>query len=99
MHLPVFVPLAAVLLISVAIIILDLRYGLLKASDRFSSECGRGVAYAWLGVFLLFMMYELILSTGHIPTREKFGKMPFSNLFLCDLLCAAFLLSFWRLTR
>src|SRR5260221_10046778 len=98
MHLPVFVPLAAVLLISVAIIILDLRYGLLKASDRFSSEWVRGVAYAWLGVFLLFMTYEVILSTEHIPTREQLGKMPFYNLFLVHLLLVVFLFVWWLLS-
>jgi membrane protease YdiL (CAAX protease family) len=98
MHPSVFVPLATVLLIAVAIVILDLRYGFLKASDRFSSKWTRGLAYAWLGLFLLFMTYEVILSTEHIPTREQLVKMPFYNLFFVHLLLVVFLFVWWLLS-
>jgi membrane protease YdiL (CAAX protease family) len=92
------VPVAVALAIAVVIIVLDLRYGLFRAADRFDSAWTRGVAHAWLGLFLLFMTYEVALSTQRIPTREQLGRMPFYDLFFLHLVLVVFLLVWWLLS-
>lgn len=83
----------------VALILLDLRLGLLRASDRFSSPVMRWAAYAWLGFFLLLVTNLVAAASMRTPTREQIAKMPFFQLFAMHAILVIFLLVWWLLTE
>lgn len=98
MHSPFILPLAGVLVLFAVIVILDVRLGLFRSSDHFSSPLTRGLAFAWLGVFLLFITYVVVASAQRIPTREQLVRTPFYQLFALHLLLVVFLAVWWLLS-
>lgn len=98
MHSPFLVPLAAVLVVFAVIVILDVRLGLFQATDHFTSPLTRGLAFAWLGIFLLFITYVVVASAQRVPTKEQLVKTPFYELFALHFLLVVFLLIWWLLS-
>src|SRR5260221_11484768 len=97
MHSLFVVAIAAVLVFAV-IVVLDTRYGLFRAADHFDSPLKRGLAYAWLGLFLLFVTYLVAGSARRVPTREQLIKTPFYQLFALHLILVVFLFVWWLLS-
>src|SRR5258708_37149366 len=95
MHSLYVVAIAAVLGFAV-VVVLDTRYGLFRAAGHFYSPWKRGLAYAWLGLFLLFVTYLVAGSARRVPTREQLIKTPFYQLFALHLILVVFLFV-WRL--
>ncbi len=93
-----FVVAIAAVLVFAAIVILDTRYGLFRAADHFDSPLKRGLAYAWLGLFLLFVTYLVAGSARRVPTREQLIKTPFYQLFALHLILVVFLFVWWLLS-
>src|SRR5258708_11555913 len=93
-----FVVAIAAVVVFAAIVILDTRYGLFRAADHFDSPLKRGLAYAWLGLFLLFVTYLVAGSARRVPTREQLIKTPFYQLFALHLILVVFLFVWWLLS-
>src|SRR3954466_6323098 len=96
MHL--LIPVIAMTVVWLALVLLDLRFGLLRPSDRFSSPAMRWAAYAWLGFFLLLITNLVAAASMRTPTREQIAKMPFFQLFAMHALLVIFLLVWWLLS-
>jgi membrane protease YdiL (CAAX protease family) len=93
-----YLPLLAMLVIVAVIAVLDSRYGLLRATDRFSSSGMRGVALVWLALWMLVIAYLVTGSSRRVPTREQLAKTPFYQLFGMHALLIIFLVVWWLLS-
>src|SRR6266403_1480371 len=54
------IPIAAMTAVWLAMVILDLRFGVMRATDRFNSPAAQFIAYAFLGVFLLLLTFLFV---------------------------------------
>jgi membrane protease YdiL (CAAX protease family) len=93
------IPLAAMAAVWLAMVILDLRFGFMRATDRFSSRAAQFTAYASLGVFLLLLTFLVVGSSMRVPTKEQLAKTPFYQLFSLHAILIIFLFVWWLLTN
>jgi len=94
-----FIPLIAMAVVWLAMVILDLRFGVMRATDKFSSPASQFIAYAFLGVFLLLLTFLVVGSSMRVPTREQLAKTPFYQLFSLHAILIVFLFVWWLLTN
>lgn len=97
MH-PLVIPLIFMTAFYAGIIWLDVRYGLLRI-DHLDEPGRRLAAYAWLGLFLLFVADVVVTSSMRIPTVEQYNRVPFYRLFGMHGVLALFLFVWWLLTK
>jgi membrane protease YdiL (CAAX protease family) len=88
---------AFVVLVWLAIIVLNERYGLLSC-DRFPRPAAKYAAYAWLGL-LVIVLAVLVTSSATMPvTAQQLESMPFFSLFLLHGILLVFLAVWWLLS-
>src|SRR5258708_35034034 len=92
------IPLIAMALVGLAMVLLDLRFGVMRATDRFNSRASQFTAYAFLAVFRLVLTFLVVGSSMRVPTKEQLAKTPFYQLFSLHAILIVFLLVWWLLT-
>ena len=92
-------PLIVMLAVWLTLVVLDLRLGIFRAVDRFSSPVTQWIAYVWLGLFLTFVTFLVVGSSMHVPTAEQLAKTPFYQLFSMHAILVIFLIVWWLLTN
>lgn len=86
-----------VLLVWIAIVFLNERYGLLSC-DRFPSPAAKYAAYGWLGAFFVLIAI-LVTSSALTPVRpEQLETTPFYSLFAMHAILIVFLAGWWLLS-
>ena len=86
-----------VLLVWVAIVFLNERYGLLSC-DRFPSPVLKWIAYLWLGGFMV-LLAALVTGSALTPvTPKQLQDMPFFSLFMMHGVLMLFLAGWWALS-
>jgi membrane protease YdiL (CAAX protease family) len=94
---PFLLPVALVVLVWLAIVILNERAGLLSA-DRFPSAGAKWFAYLWLGAFLLLLAL-LVTSAAIRPAAARdLERTPFYSLFMLHGILILFLIVWWAVS-
>ncbi len=92
------IPLVVMAAVWLAMVGLDLRFGFMRATDRFRSLAAQYAAYAWLGAILLLLTFLVVGSSMRVPTKEQLAKTPFYQLFFLHAILVLFLFVWWLLT-
>jgi membrane protease YdiL (CAAX protease family) len=92
------IPIAFVLLVWLAIVVLNERAGLLAAADRFEHPSLKWTAYAWLGLFMVAMAAMVTGSALMPPTVKQLSTAPFYSLFALHAILTVFLIMWWALS-
>jgi membrane protease YdiL (CAAX protease family) len=88
------VSIAFVVLVWLAIVFLNERYGLLSA-DRFPSTAMKWAAYVWLLFFVVLLAF-LVTNAALTPVAAKqLREIPFYSLFALHAILVVFLLGWW----
>lgn len=90
-------PLIFVLLVWLAIIILNERFGLLSC-DRFPNAALKVIAYVWLGLFLVLLTVAVTSSAIHPASAAQLKDTPFYVLFSLHAILVVFLIGWWAFT-
>lgn len=83
-----------VLLVWLAIVFLNERYGLLSC-DHFPTPIAKWFAYLWLGGFMVLLAALVTSSALTTVTPKELEGMPFYSLFLMHGILIAFLFGWW----
>jgi len=94
---PFLLPIALIVLVYAAIVILNERYNLLSV-DRFPSPISKVIAYVWLGIFMLLIALLVTGSSLKTPTAKELAGTPFYRLFALHWILIVFLVVWWLLT-
>lgn len=92
------IPVAFVLLVWLAIVVLNERAGLLAGADRFEHPGLKWGAYAWLGLFLVAMAAMVTGAALVQPTVRQLADAPFYSLFALHAILTVFLIVWWLLS-
>jgi len=92
--LPYLVPIAFVVIVWLAVVLLNEKYGLLSC-DRFPSLGAKGFAYVWLGLFLVLLAAVITASALTPVTAKQLATTPFYVLFSMHGILVAFLVGWW----
>ena len=90
-------PIVLVVIVWLAIVLLNEKYGLLSC-DRFPSPVFKWFAYAWLGAFLLLLAVIVTASALTPVTARQLATTPFYVLFAMHAILVAFLVGWWFAT-
>jgi membrane protease YdiL (CAAX protease family) len=88
---------AFVVIVWLAIVFLNERYGLLSC-DRFPSPLLKWIAYVWLGGFMVLLALLVTSSALTTVTPKQLQGMPFYSLFLMHGILILFLAGWWALS-
>lgn len=86
-----------VLIVWVAIVFLNERYGLLRC-DRFPSPLLKWIAYVWLLGFFVLLAVLVTGSALHPPTPKDLQNTSFFALFTLHVILIVFLLGWWLMS-
>jgi membrane protease YdiL (CAAX protease family) len=86
-----------VLIVLVAIVVLNERYGLLSC-DRFPSAGAKYFAYAWLGALLVLLAFLITGAALKPVTSAQLAKTPFYSIFTLHGILIVFLAGWWLAT-
>lgn len=92
-----FVSAGFVLVVWVAIVFLNERYGLLSC-DHFSSAVRKWLAYVWLGFFMVGLALLVTNAALTPPTVQQLKDVPFYSLFSMHAILIVFLIGWWVAT-
>jgi membrane protease YdiL (CAAX protease family) len=90
-------PLIFIAIVYLGIIVANERFGLLRATDRFT-PLTKVLAYAWLGLFLFVLTMLVVASSLRQPTPRELSATPFYSLFTLHLILLVFLGVWWLLS-
>ncbi|MEA2238396.1 MAG: protease family protein [Thermoanaerobaculia bacterium] len=91
-------PLLFIAIVYIAMIVMNERYHLF-ASDHFSSNVSKTLAYIWLALLLFGLSTLVIGSSLRIPTAKDLARVPFYSLFGLHAILIVFLAGWWLLTQ
>jgi membrane protease YdiL (CAAX protease family) len=91
----VIIPLAVVLLLYAAMLVLNERMNLF--GDHFPSKGAKIGAYIWLGIFMLGLTVLIAASAKAQPTAAQIARIRFYSVFDLHLILIAFLAGWWLL--
>ncbi|HEV7921330.1 MAG TPA: type II CAAX endopeptidase family protein [Thermoanaerobaculia bacterium] len=94
---PFVIPMIGVAVVYLAMIVLNERVGLFRC-DVFPAPWMKGLAYAWLGLFMLFLAFLVIASSMRQPTAQQIAATPFYQFFALHAILVIFLGGWWLLT-
>jgi membrane protease YdiL (CAAX protease family) len=94
---PFLLPLLGVGVVYLGMIIMNERVGLFRC-DAFPAPWMKAVAYAWLGVFMLFLAFLVVASSLRQPTAKQIAATPFYQFFALHFILIIFLAGWWLLT-
>jgi membrane protease YdiL (CAAX protease family) len=80
-----------------AMIVMNERAGLFRC-DAFPAPWMKAAAYAWLGLFMLFLAFLVIAASMQQPTAQQIAATPFYQFFALHALLIVFLIGWWLLT-
>src|SRR5258708_23952389 len=90
-------PLIFIGLVYLAFIVANERFGLLRASDRFT-PLTKALAYLWLGLLLFLLAILVVSSSLRQPTLKELANTPFYSFFTLHLILIVFLAGWWLLS-
>lgn len=85
------------MVVCLAIIVLNERYGLLSC-DRFPSAAAKWFAYIWLVGFFVLLALIVTGSALNPVTSKQLASTPFYSLFAMHVILIVFLLGWWLAT-
>lgn len=88
------IPVAFVVIVWLAIVILNERIGLLSC-DRFPSPVMKALAYCWLGLFMIVLAIAVTASALSPATTAQLERAPFYMLFSLHAILIVFLAGWW----
>ncbi|HYC60130.1 MAG TPA: CPBP family intramembrane glutamic endopeptidase [Thermoanaerobaculia bacterium] len=86
-----------VIVVWLAIVLLNERYGLLSC-DRFPSTGAKWFAYVWLLLFMVGLALLVTQSALRPTTTKELANMPFYALFSMHAILVVFLIGWWAAT-
>src|SRR5688500_3262213 len=85
------------LVVWIAIVVLNERYGILRC-DRFPNTAMKWFSYIWLLLFLVLLAVLVTSSALTKPTVTQLAGAPFYTLFALHGILLLFLLGWWAAT-
>ena len=90
---PYVLPLLFVIVVYAVMVLANERTGLFR--DHFSSPAVKGLAYAWLAIFMFLLCLLIVASSQAPPSSKDLAKVPFYSLFSLHAILIVFLIGWW----